>query len=199
MKHSVEETLSKLAYVSDSLNKSSDSLSEQILEVESALQRYGLGVSVWVMISSWEVEVPVIGAMDTNVTRMLCLGYGKYCGKWGLLVSQCDDDVVPSEGNVSFLREASRDVKLEAVGNLPDLLKALLKKATEVASEATAKAHVTREIAASQKKYLSGPPHCLPHFFRHGISTGSEPSSSQMKTGGWPPRDPPNAFGWPFP
>ena len=152
MKHSVEETLGKLAYVSDSLNKASDSLSEQILEVESALQRYGLGVSAWVMISSWEVEVPVIGAMDTNVTRMLCLGYGKYIGKWGLLVSECDDDI-PDTGNVSFLREEPRDVKLEAVGKLPDLLKELLKKATEIATETTAKADVTREIAASLKKW----------------------------------------------
>jgi len=152
MKHSVEATLSKLAYVSDSLNKSSDSLSGQILEVESALQRYGLGVSAWVMIWSWEVEVPVIGAMDTNVTRMLCLGYGKNCGKWGLLISECED--VPWEGNVSFLREESRDMKLEAVGKLPDLLKQLLKKATEVANEATAKADVTREIAASLKQWM---------------------------------------------
>jgi hypothetical protein len=151
MKDSVEATLSKLAYVSDSLNKSSDSLSAQILEVESALQRYCLGVSAWVMISSWDVEVPVIGAMDTNVTRMSCLGYGKFCGKWGLLISECED--IPFEGNVSFLREASRDVKLEAVGKLPDLLKALLKKATDMATEATAKAQVTREIAASLKKW----------------------------------------------
>ena len=153
MKNSIEATLSKLAYVSDSINKSSDSLSKQILEVESALQRYCLGVSAWVLIYSWEVEVPVIGAMNTNVTRMLCLGYGKYCGKWGLLVSQCDDDVVPSEGNVSFLRDASRDVKLEAVGKLPDLLKELLKKATEVANEASAKAGVTQEIAAGLKQW----------------------------------------------
>jgi len=153
MKDSVEATLSKLAYVSDSLNKSSDSLSGQILEVESALQRYGLGVSAWVMIWSWEVEVPVIGAMDTNVTRMLCLGYGKHLGKWGLLISECED--IPFEGNVSFLREASRDVKLEAVGKLPDLLKALLNKATEIATEATAKAYATGEIVASLKKWTA--------------------------------------------
>jgi hypothetical protein len=153
MKNSVEATLSKLAYVSNSLNKSSDSLSEQILEVESALQRYSLGVSVWVMMWSWEVEVPVIGAMDTNVTRMVCLGYSKHIGKWGLLVSECDSDRLPEEGNVSFLREQSRDVKLEAVGKLPDLLKELLKKATEVANAVTAKANVTREIAASLKKW----------------------------------------------
>jgi hypothetical protein len=153
MKNSVEETLGKLAYVSDSLNKASDYLSEQILEVESALQRYCLGVSVWLVLSTWDVEVPVIGAMNTNVTRMLCLGYGKYCGKWGLLISQCDDDVPPSEGNVSFLREASREVKLEAVGKLPDLLRELLKRATEVATEATAKAYATGEIVASLKKW----------------------------------------------
>ncbi len=153
MKNSVEATLSKLAYVSDSLNKSSDSLSGQILEVESALQRYGLGVSAWVMMWSWDVEVPVIGAMDTNVTRMLCLGYGKHLGKWGLLVSECDGDDLPGEGNVSFLREQPRDVKLEAVGKLPDLLKELLKKATEVATEATTKANATREIVANLKKW----------------------------------------------
>lgn len=151
MKSSIESTLSKLAYVSDSLNKSSDSLSNQILEVESALQRYGLGVPVWVMMSSWEVEVPVIGAMNTNVTRMLCLGYGKFCGKWGLLVSECED--IPHEGNISFLREVSREMKLEAVGKLPALLQELLKKATEVAAEATKKADETREIALSLKQW----------------------------------------------
>jgi len=91
--------------------------------------------------------------MMTKVTHKLCLGYGKYIGKWGLLLSKCDDDAPPFEGNVSFLREASRGVKLEAVGKLPDLLKELLKKATEVATDATAKANLTLEIAASLKQW----------------------------------------------
>ena len=93
-----------------------------------------------------------LGPMNSTITRMLCLGYGKNNGKWGLLVSECDDDL-PGEGNLSFLREEPRDVKLEAVGKLPDLLNALLKKATAVATEATAKADVTREIAASLKRW----------------------------------------------
>jgi hypothetical protein len=58
---------------------------------------------------SWDVE---------DFTRMRCLGYGKSFGKWGLLISEGFDDEPPGAGNVSFLREESRDVKLEAVGTL---------------------------------------------------------------------------------
>ncbi len=149
MKSSISGTLGKLAYVSDTLNKASDSLSEQILEVESALQRYRLGVSAWVTIDSCDVEGPV----NTTLTRMWFLGYGKCHGKWGLLISDSLDDI-PGE-NPSFLREEPRDTKLAAVSKLPDLLKELLKKATEVATEAAAKADVTQEIAANLKQWKS--------------------------------------------
>jgi hypothetical protein len=145
MTDSVNATLGLLVSVSDSLNKASDSLSEQILEVESALQRYKLGVEVWVNIEHWDVEV---GGGLPPITRVLLLGYGKNSGKWGLLVSECCDDEPPSEGRVSFLRDAPRDTRLAAVGKLPDLLKELVQKATEVANDAASKAKIARQIAA---------------------------------------------------
>ena len=145
MTDSVKATLGMLVSVSDSLNKASDTLSEQILEVESALQRYKLGVEVWVNVHSWDIDA---GVGLPPITRVLCLGYGKSNGKWGLLVSESCDDEPAAEGSVCFLRDAPRNTRLAAVGKLPDLLKELVQKATEVANEATAKAKIARQIAA---------------------------------------------------
>jgi hypothetical protein len=145
MTDSVEVTLGMLVSVSDSLNKASDSLSEQILEVESALQRYKLGVEVWVNVHFWDVDA---GGGLSPMTRALRLGYGKSNGKWGLLVSESDDDEPAGEGSVCFLRDATRNTRLAAVEKLPELLTELVQKATHVANDATAKANIARQIAA---------------------------------------------------
>lgn len=61
-------------------------------------------------------------------------------------------DHEPDGTRVVFLREAPRDVRLAAVDKLPDLLKKLVQKATEVANEATTKAESARQIAAGLSK-----------------------------------------------
>jgi hypothetical protein len=145
MKDSVSATLGQLVSVSDSLNKASDFLSTRISEVESALARYKLGITAWVEIDRQDVDA---GGGGYSYTRIRQLGYGKNNGKWGLLVSEFYDEDPDASWHESFLREASRDVRLSAVDKLPDLLKRLVQKATEVANDATLKAETARQIAA---------------------------------------------------
>jgi hypothetical protein len=142
MTDSVEATLGMLLSVSDSLNKASDFLTLRISEVESALARYKLGVEVWV-----EIDRTDVGDGNPEYVWLRTLGYAKYSGKWGLLLSECE--LEDSENlRVLPLRESSRDARLAAVDKLPDLLKKLVQKATELADETTLKAEMAREIAA---------------------------------------------------
>jgi hypothetical protein len=153
MDEAVERVLGDLAYVSDALNKASDSLSKNILEVEEALQRYRLGVSAWVPIQYHDVVDPSPMSPVDGLTRVMTLGYGKLKGKWGLLVSVGFDDEPIGDHNISFLREEARDVKLKAVEKLPELLSTLLDEATNLAAEATSQESAAREIALGLKRW----------------------------------------------
>jgi len=153
MNESVERVLGDLAYVSDTLNKASDSLSKNILEVEEALQRYRLGVSAWVAVDHYEVNDPAPMSPVHGLIRIMSLGYGKLKGKWGLLIAVGFDDEPMGDHNWSFLREETRDVKLKAVEKLPELLSTLLDEATNLAAEATSQECAAREIALGLKRW----------------------------------------------
>ncbi len=84
---------------------------------------------------------------------MLKLGYGKHKGDWALLVldyiEEFDD---PDHRQVSLLRDAKREQKLEAVEKLPELLAEIEKKATDTAKNASEKAFEISNLARSLRK-----------------------------------------------
>jgi hypothetical protein len=142
--NSIKQSLDLLSSVSDSLNKASDLLTARISEVEAALQRYRLGIDAWVPLAEFS-NGPVNPALIQE------LGYGRYGGKWGLLVVEYYDDAEGPEDEVkqTLLRESSRDIRLAAVDKLPDLIQKIVQEAQKVAEEAALKAEKTRQIAAS--------------------------------------------------
>jgi hypothetical protein len=146
-----EETKFKqLALVSQNLHSASVQLSEQITEVESALNDLNLGISAWIELRRFtkdddEAESPIPWSEN--------LGYGKHSGKWGVLcTSYCELTNNPGEVPKSFLREASRDTRMAAVEKIPELLELLAHKATSVAKEASEKAAQAKEIATDLRK-----------------------------------------------
>ena len=153
MTDSVESSLGVLISVSESLNKASDMLSMRISEVETALQRYNLGVKAWVEVYRERHEHEVDGAPHTYVTYLVrLLGYSKNNGKWGLLSAEYWDENEEETWRQSFLHEAPRDMRIAAIDKLPDLIKKLAHNATELAAEATTKAETARQIAATLVK-----------------------------------------------
>jgi len=142
MADSLEETLRSLTAVSQTLNKSSDLLNESITEVENALKKFNLGIEARVGIYSQLLDD------RTGVSHVIELKYGRHQGKWGLLAVDYIDEDPDSTWDERFLREAPREVRLAAIGKLPDLIRVLIQESEKSAREAMAKAEAAREIAA---------------------------------------------------
>ncbi len=153
MNGKADAPLKQLASLSKSLNQASDQLSKQITEIESALNSFKLGVSVWVEVKRVpETYFPKDGPIHT-LTRVEQLGYGKHNGKWGLLVRSFAEEFVdvdyPGEREATFLRDASRDARLAAIDKIPELLAALSETSARVTDEVLKKAASAKEITAA--------------------------------------------------
>ena len=152
MADKVDATLKQLTSISHTLNEASDLLSNRISELEAYLREYKLGVEAWINLIR---ETEANKADDGRIYELVCvrqLGYGKHNGKWGLLVAKWYEEFPDEVVEISFLRDTPRGTRLSAVEKLPDLLKALVQKATEVTEEATKKAEKVRRIAAGLNK-----------------------------------------------
>ena len=131
-----------LAVLSEEVNEASDRLAEQIAEAEKALNALKLGVSAWSTINSWLSESP------SGAYEGCSIGYGKHNGKWGLLFMSWQDDM-PEFNHVIPLREAAREDRLSAIGKLPDLVKALEKRAREITMDARTKTTELKETVSA--------------------------------------------------
>src|SRR6266705_2500335 len=128
---SVDAALKELTSLAQVLNKTSDDLTKHLTYVETALGALKLGVSVWVTLGKHnEISEPDTNGLRTPLTIVKMLGYSKYKNKWGLLFAEyCEEFFDGEYDQESFLRDAPREIRLAAVEKLPDLLKALIKKA----------------------------------------------------------------------
>ena len=115
---------SRLGPASKSLNDASDLLTHQIAQVEGALAELRLGVPAWIDLATMEVEA----APDWYVE----LGYDKQKGRWAMLLAQGPD---PEVYTFSFLLDASREMKLQALEKIPDLLAKLREEAGKLESQ----------------------------------------------------------------
>jgi hypothetical protein len=141
------EVLSKLA---PQLNEASDLYQEELKEIEEALNKLKLGVTVWLELfietSDIESEYDKDGDLVGNFYRAWSLGYGKDCGdRWRLLIREWKVDNDADDGtieNVIPLLEASRDLRIAAAERIPDLLKEVeekVKRKLEVLSKVSDK------------------------------------------------------------
>jgi len=145
----VEATLKHIEAVSNTLNQSSDLLSQKIVEIESALNHYKLGIWAW-------LEEPLFYRLESDgnggdVEVSYHFGYGKLRDKWGLLVHErLDHD--PEDRAPLFLKDAPRDIRARAVESIPKLLKCIAEKGAELSREIMKKTELAEQIAASLKK-----------------------------------------------
>ncbi len=145
----VEVVLKHIEAVSNTLNQSSDLLSQKIVEIESALNRYKLGIWAW-------LERPLFSQLESNgngvdIEVSYHFGYGKIRDKWGLLIHE-RPDYDPEALSPLFLKDAPRDIRACAVERIPELLKCIAEKAAELNREIMKKTELAEQIAASLKK-----------------------------------------------
>jgi hypothetical protein len=141
----LQDSLRKLHSLSNDLNEASDKLGVELNAVEAALNKLKLGVSGWVRIRTEDA--------GDDYTRVYTLGYYKLKGKWGLVIGEyiegMEDD---SHDGTIFLRDAPRELRVDAAENLADLVAKLAENATKLTKKVTARAVEAKDLAAALSK-----------------------------------------------
>jgi len=149
MSNNVSALLKQLSNVSHDLNEASNQLSEQIKNIEAALAAQKLGVRAWVEIRRTPEPQEASDGRIYQFTRVDSLGYDKHQGKWGLVVhSWIDEFADANDSDVSFLRDAPRELRMSAVDALPKLIQEISEQASKLAKEAARKAEQAKHISA---------------------------------------------------
>jgi hypothetical protein len=148
----VHSSFQLLSTAASDLNVVSDELGKSISEVDVALKKLNLGVTVWVPINSW--DDPQDGSYGSED-----IGYAKIGGRWGVGLRTVFGRPEWDEDNVEawLFNDAPRSLRIEAIGKIPKLLEKLSEKAVETTHEIKNKLAEAQEVAAVVKK-ASEPP-----------------------------------------
>jgi hypothetical protein len=143
----VQDLYRKLIAVSTELNGESDRLGAAIDKFDASLRKLGLGITSWVVFRSG-------GSEDGFYYSVEEIGYAKIGKEWGLAIqtrsgneSDDSDDV---DGCWSF-NDAPRELRVRAVGKIPDLLEKLIKDAADIAKQVSQQVEVVDGLTAAIK------------------------------------------------
>jgi len=139
-----ESNLKELASAAQKLNAISDEFTGQVSAIEATLNRLGLGVRAHIVVLS-------SSNADGFITRYLRLAYGNTGGKWGFVIGQyTDDQNLPDYTDFESwpFKDAPRELRIDVVEKIPELLQALVKKSADIAAKMTQKIDYTKELAS---------------------------------------------------
>lgn len=141
----VQSSYLQLSLVASDLNAISDELGKSISEIDFALKKLNLGVSVWVNISAWEEDRDYF---------MEQIGYAKVDGKWGIaLRTVSGNHNWPDQDTIEqwLFSDAPRKLRVAAIEKLPEMLKSLSNEAAETTRKITSKLAEAQAVAAAVK------------------------------------------------
>ena len=140
----LNSSLQELASSADKLNSLSDQLTKQIAEVESYINKMGIGLTASVITEEWCDET----GLEYNTWR-IC--YEKYSGKWGLTIDHLwgHENVGEGDSETWLFKDAPREHRLKAIEKIPALVDALVKKSQEFASDISATLSYAEGLAAA--------------------------------------------------
>lgn len=141
----LQSSLQELSASATNLNTLSDQLSKQVAEVESAVNKMGIGLSASVNTESWSDELG-----EEYDTWRLC--YAKHQSKWGFTIEHLSGHVAHEDSHRSetwAFREAPREHRLKAVTKIPELVDALVQKSKDYAADVSATMSYAQALAAA--------------------------------------------------
>ena len=141
----VTKLLPSLAATAANLNNASTLLIEAIERLDGALQRLNLGVTAWVKVHDHFVP-------DNSISWSEELGYTRIGRKWGLVLRKTREDHFLDGFEVLNewpFNEAPRDLRIEAIGKIPRLLKELDRVAQMVAEDISESIDATGPIVTA--------------------------------------------------
>lgn len=144
----VQTVYKQLSTAAVDLNAASDEFGKDVSLWDAALQKLNLGVSAWVELS---------GGVQENLWWDRCVGYAKLKNWWDLVLrTRHGEYTAPDEDSEEIwaFNEAPRWMRIEAVGQLPDLLEALLKQAEATTEKIKSKTQQAYELAEALGKVV---------------------------------------------
>jgi len=135
----------QLSSVASDLNTVSDELGKSIAEIDSALKKLNLGISVWVDLNRWEYD------LDYSYES---IGYAKVNGKWGIALRSGSGNLNwPDQEAVEqwLFSDAPRTLRLSAIEKLPEMLKSLSGEAARTTEKIRNSLAEAQAVAAAVK------------------------------------------------
>ena len=148
----VHSSYQQLSAAALELNSVSDELGKSIAEIDLALKRLNLGVSVWVNVRAWDDD-----GQDHFSEQ---IGYAKIDGKWGVGLRTVSGNYNwPDQDNVEqwLFGDAPRKLRLGAIQTLPEMLKKLSEEAAATAEKIKGGLAEAKEVAAAVKEASETP------------------------------------------
>jgi methyl-accepting chemotaxis protein len=137
-----------LSSVATSLNTASDELTRVVGVLDEALKKLNVGLTVWVTFSQWSDEYDE-GITQINRYIHEQIGYCKVNGKWGIALRRMSvDDAGPDESVPWLFNDAPREMRLEAVDKIPQVIEELSKEASKTTKIVQEKTNQLLELAA---------------------------------------------------
>jgi hypothetical protein len=147
------KTLSSLA---PTLNTASDELTKAVTVLDEALKKLNVGLSAWVTFRSRAAH-PSATDEEYDVDQ---IGYHKVEGKWGIALRHVWGNYALEEFRVEgpwLFNDAPRELRLLGVEEIPELIEALSKEASETAKKVQEKTKEVRELASVLEKIANEP------------------------------------------
>jgi hypothetical protein len=142
----VQASYLQLSAVASDLNAISDELGKSVSEIDAALKKLNLGISVWAEIRSWTGD-------DLDYYSE-SVGYAKVDGKWGIaLTSVSGNHNYPDQDKVEewLFNDGPRKLRLDAIEKLPEVLKKLSEEGVKTTEKIKSKLAAAKEVAAAVK------------------------------------------------
>ena len=153
MSNNAQSALARLTSLSQVLSNASDQLSQNIGDIESALNQMNWGVSAWVHDDPLKAEEsPSAGANGHSVHVLQELGYAQQNGAWGFVIASGTEESWPEDVKITFLRDAPLDIKMAGMERIPKLLDQIAEGLNKITQTATQKAAEAKEIASALRR-----------------------------------------------
>jgi hypothetical protein len=143
----------QLSEAAATLNAASDELAKPIASFDAALKRLNLGISAWVKIAGHFDQ-------DSGFYWSQELGYDKVKGNWGIAIKKVMGDASgPGEEDIEEwpFNEAPRQLRIQAVENIPDLIEKMIAEAATVTEKIIQKTAAAKQLAEALPPPLSIP------------------------------------------
>ena len=140
----IQRHFQALTGISSSLNTASDELTQAVGLLDEALKKLNIGLSVWVIFRNQGNDYyPECYDLDQ-------IGYCKVNGTWGIAIQHIWGDETRDQHNSEgpwLFNDASREMRVQGVDKLPELIEELSRVAIETQKKIQEKTKQVRDLA----------------------------------------------------